>query len=223
MGCRLRQPLTVLLLAALALARVAPAAAFSAPDTKPIEELLDRGDPYQAFDVVAGYEVEATRLMGFAHCLPEVLVRRLRRAALEHDPRVKDLAAHAADLVASSTSPISWCAWGRCTTTRAPGPSPLDLVVRFDQGKIDAALATLGVPPWHGPRPEVMPVSRSGMSPGHLLSAEVKAGEAQRGWLATAATQYGLPLRVPSEAELAAWAWRRTGFRIRASSRTARR
>src|ERR1700745_341006 len=72
---RLRRPLAVFLLAVLALARVGPAAAFSAHPTKPIEELLDSSDPYQAFDIVAGYDLERTRRAGFAHCLPEVLVR----------------------------------------------------------------------------------------------------------------------------------------------------
>ncbi len=214
MGCRLRQPLAVLLLAILALARVAPAAAFSAPDTKPIEELLDRGDPYQAFDIVAGYEVEATRLVGFAHCLPEVLVRVSGEPRLEHDPRVKNLAAHAADLVASYDYSDFLVRMGPVHDDQGTGPErPYDLVVRFDHGKIDAALRDLGVPPWQGPRPEVMPVlAVQGFTGTYLLSAEVKAGEAQRGSLAAAATQYGLPLRVPSEAELAAWGVAPGGF-----------
>ena len=97
----MRQVLTLVLLAILVLARVAPAAAFSAPPTKPIEELLDPSDPYQAFDIVAGYDLEATRRPGFAHCLPEVLVRVSGEPRLERDPRVADLAAHAEALVAS--------------------------------------------------------------------------------------------------------------------------
>jgi hypothetical protein len=40
----------------------------------------------------------------------------------------------------------------------------------------------------------------------------VKAGAGQRGALAAAATQYGLPLRVPSEAELASWGVAAGGF-----------
>ncbi len=87
------------------------------------------------------------------------------------------------------------------------GPErPYDLVVRFDPGKIDGVLRDLGVPPWKGPRPLVVPVLRvRGFTGAYLLSAEVTAGAAQRGSLAVAATQFGLPLHVPGEAELAAW------------------
>jgi uncharacterized protein len=202
-----RQVLTLVLLAVLVLARAGPAAAFSAPATKPIEELLDPSDPYQAFDIVAGYDVEATRRPGFAHCLPEVLVRVSGEPRLEHDPRVANLAAHAEDLVASYDYSDFLVRMGPVHDDQGTGPErPYDLVVRFDHGKIDAALVELGSPPWRGPRPQVVPVLRvKGFTGAYLLSAEVTAGEAQRGSLATAATQYGLPLRVPGEAELAAW------------------
>src|SRR5579859_1388019 len=101
MEARLRMALTVALIAALALARPLSASTFSVPETKPIEELLDPKDPYQAFDIVAGYDREATRLIGFGHCLREVLVRVSGEPRLEQDPRVAALAAHAAGLVAS--------------------------------------------------------------------------------------------------------------------------
>jgi uncharacterized protein len=203
----LRRPLTVFLLAVLALAPVGPAAAFSAHPTKPIEELLDSSDPYQAFDIVAGYDLERTRRAGFAHCLPEVLVRVSGEPRLEHDPRVADLAAHADALVASYDYSDFLVRTGKVHDDQGTGDErPYDLVVRFDPAKIDAVLRELGTPPWRGPRPEVVPVlAVKGFTGTYLLSAEVTAGAAQRGSLAAAATQYGLPLRVPSAAELALW------------------
>jgi hypothetical protein len=210
----LRRPLAIFLLAILALARVGPAAAFSAPPTKPIEELLDSNDPYQAFDIVAGYNVERTRRAGFAHCLPEVLVRVSGEPRLEHDPRVADLAAHADALVASYDYSDFLVRMGPVHDDQGTGDErPYDLVVRFDHAKIDAVLRDLGTSPWQGPRPQVVPVlAVKGFTGSYLLSAEVKAGAGQRGALAAAATQYGLPLRVPSEAELASWGVAAGGF-----------
>jgi hypothetical protein len=202
-----RRPLAVILLAGLALARVGPAAAFSAPPTKPIEELLDSSDPYQAYDIVAGYDVERTRRAGFAHCLPEVLVRVSGEPRLEHDRRVADLAAHADALVASYDYSDFLVRMGPVHDDQGTGDErPYDLVVRFDHAKIDAVLKRLGTSPWQGARPQVVPVlAVNGFTGTYLLSAEVQAGAEQRGSLAAAATQYGLPLRVPSEAELVAW------------------
>jgi uncharacterized protein len=204
----LRRAPAVFLLAILALARVAPAAAFSAPPTKPLDELLDSNDPYQAFDIVAGYDLERTRRAGFAHCLPEVLVRVSGEPRLEHDPRVADLAAHAEEFVASYDYSDFLVRMGPVHDDQGTGDErPYDLVVRFDHAKIDAVLGDLGTSPWQGPRPQVVPVlAVKGLTGTYLLSAEVKAGAEQRGSLAAAAAQYGLPLHVPSEAELAAWA-----------------
>src|ERR1700675_145699 len=100
MRSRLRQPLTVLLVAGFSLAQIAPAAAFSAPPTKRLEELVDPGDLYQATDKVSGFG-EDRRQVGFAHCLGEVLVRLSGEPRLEHDQRISELAAHADALVAS--------------------------------------------------------------------------------------------------------------------------
>jgi uncharacterized protein len=61
----------------------------------------------------------------------------------------------------------------------------------------------------------VVPVlAVKGFTGTYLLSTEVKARAEQRGSLAAAATQYGLPLRVPSESELAAWGAAPGGFPI---------
>jgi len=195
------------LVAGLSLARVGPASAFSAHPTKPIEELLDSNDPYQAFDIVAGYDLERTRRVGFAHCLPEVLVRVSGEPRLEHDPRVADLATHADALVVSYDYSDFLVRLGKVHDDQGTGDErPYDLVVRFDHAKVDAALRDLGTPPWRGTRPQVVPVlAVKGFTGTYLLSAEEKAAATQRGSLAAAAAWYGLPLRVPSEAELAGW------------------
>ena len=207
MGCRVGRALTAMLIVSLALLRALPAHAFSAPATKPLEDLLDRGDPYETYAIVSGYEIAATRLKGFAACLPEVLVRVSGEPRLAQDPRVAALAAQAASLVDSWDYSDFLVRMGPVHDDQGTGPDrPYDLVVRFDPAKIDAALRDLGVAPWKGKRPEVVPVlAVTGFTGTYLLSAEVTAGAAQRGSLAVAATEYGLPLHVPDEAELEAW------------------
>lgn len=152
--------------------------------------------------------------MGFAHCLPEVLVRVSGEPRLEHDPRVADLAADAAALVASYDYSDFLVRMGPVHDDQGTGDErPYDLVIRFDHAKIDAVLRNLGTPPWRGPRPQVVPViAVKGITRTYLLSAEVTAGAEQRGSLANAAAQYGLPLQVPSEAMLAAWGVTASGF-----------
>jgi uncharacterized protein len=214
MEARLRTALRAALLASFVLAGPLPAGAFTVPQTKPIEELLDPADPYQAFDIVAGYDREATRLVGFGHCLREVLARVSGEPRLEADPRVAALAEHAVALVASYDYSDFLLRLQPVHDDQGTGDErPYDLVVRFDRAKIDAALRDLGAPPWPGPRPEIVPVLWvKGFTGTYLLSAEAKPAAEQRGSLAAAAAQYGMPLRVPSEAELAAWGVAPGGF-----------
>src|SRR5690349_5636157 len=178
---RLRAALTAALIASVSLVSALPADAFSVPQTKPIEELLDPRDPYQAFDIVAGYDKEATRLVGFGHCLPEVLVRVSGEPRLEQDPRVAALAAHAVALVASYDYSDFLRRLQPVHDDQGTGDErPYDLVVRFDHAKIDATLRDLGVPPWPGPRPQVVPVLWvKGFTGTYLLTTEVRAAAEQ--------------------------------------------
>lgn len=214
MGCHVRQPLTVLLVAGLSLTHVAAAAAFSAPPTKRLEELVDTGDLYQATDKVSGFG-EDRRQVGFAHCLREVLVRLSGEPRLEHDQRISELAAHADALVASFDYSDILAGMGQPVhDDQGTGDDrPYDLVVRFDHAKIDKVLVDLGAPPWRPPRPQVVPVlAVRGFTGTYLLSAEAKPAIDQRTSLADAAIQYGLNLRIPTEAELAAWGVTLDGF-----------
>ena len=202
----MRQFLTALLVAALSLGRVVPATGFSTLPTNSLEALSDYSDPYQANDIVTGFGVEA-RHAGFDHCLREVLVRISGEPRLEHDPRVLELTAHAdawvvgfdyADVLLGLGFPVH--------DDQGTADRPEYLVVRFNRAKIDQTLADLGETPWRGPRPQIVPVlSVHSPAATYLLSAEGKRGADQRGSLAAAAMQYGLTLRIPAEAELAAW------------------
>lgn len=68
-------------------------------------------------------------------------------------------------------------------------------------------MAQLGDKPWRGERPVVVPVLfvHGRKPPPYVLSGEIPAGEEQRGSFATAAGQFGMDVRIPSDAELLAW------------------
>jgi hypothetical protein len=209
----LRQSLTALLVVGLLVARAVPAAAFSAPATRTLDQLLDTSDPYQATDIVYGFDV-SRREAGFAHCLREVLVRLSGEPRLEHDQRISELAARAHSLVASfDYSDILAGVGEPVHDDQGTHDRPYDLVVRFDHAKIDKALADLGEPRWSAPRPQVVPVlAVRGFTGTYLLSAEIRPGVDQRASLSAAAMQYGLNLRMPTETEFAAWGVTLDGF-----------
>jgi hypothetical protein len=208
-----RQALTIVLLAGLALAPVVPASAFSTLNPKMPADVIDNSDPYQANDIVTGFGLEM-RQKGFAHCLTEVLVRLSGEPRLEHDPRVAALAAHADSRVASFDYADVLLGMGfPVHDDQGTADRPEYLVARFDHAKVEQALGELGEPVWRGGHPRVVPVlAVHGPGRAYLLSAEVPSGAGQRDSLATLGIEYGLAVRVPTEAELTQWGVGLDGF-----------
>ena len=164
----------------------------------------DAGGLYQATAIVTGFDMRS-RPAGFARCLREVLAKVSGEPRLGGDPRVAALAAHADGLVASFDY-VDPMAGIKPHDDQGTYDRSYDLTVRFDPARIDQALADLGERPWLGARPVVVPVlAVRGVKGSYLLSAEAPAGADQRGSLAEAAAEYGMRLRVPTAAELAAW------------------
>jgi hypothetical protein len=81
---------------------------------------------------------------------------------------------------------------------------PYELTIDFDPGKIDAALASLGEAAWTGTRPRiaVFVAVRNGDA-GYVLSSDGTHGIDQRDSLAAAAWGAGLPIILPTAADLA--------------------
>ena len=76
---------------------------------------------------------------------------------------------------------------------------PHDLTVTFDSGKIDGALASLGLEPWKDARPAiVLFVGVRNGDVAFVLSADAEQGASMREALAAAAVRTGLPASVPS-------------------------
>src|ERR1700693_5170135 len=159
---------------------------------------------YQANAIVTGTDMRQ-RPSGFAQCLREVLVKVSGDPRLKDDPRTAELAAHADQLI-TSFDYVDMMAGIPKKDDQGSYDRPHRLTVHFDPGKIDSTLAELGEKPWRGERPVVLPVLLvRGRKPPYVLSAEIPAGEEQRGAFVNAAGEFGMSVRLPSEAELAAW------------------
>src|SRR5260370_892427 len=164
----------------------------------------ETSDLYQATAIVTGTDMRS-RPTGFAQALREVLVKVSGEPRLYKDPRTSELAAHA-DLLVTSFDYADQLAGIPIHDDQGTYDLPHDLTVRFDPKRIDEALAKLGEQPWRGVRPVIVPVlAVRGLAVSYLLSAEQPAAADQRGSLASVAGEYGVTVRIPTEAELAAW------------------
>jgi uncharacterized protein len=162
------------------------------------------GEYYQATVIVTGTDTRS-RPTGFAQALRAVLVTVSGEPRLHDDPRVDVLAARADGLVASY-SYVDRMAGRPVHDEQGTRDRPYNLTVHFDPAKVDAALATLREHPWRGPRPAVLPVvTVEGFGRSYLLTAESSAGTEQRAAFADVARDFGMTVRFPSDAELAAW------------------
>jgi hypothetical protein len=163
------------------------------------------GPMYQADAIVTGTDMRQ-RPWGFAQTLREVLVKSSGDPRLKDDPRTAQFAVHADRFVACFDY-VDMMAAVPLHDDQGTSDRPHKLTVYFIPAKIDALLAQLGDKPWRGERPIVVPVLLvHGRKPvPYVLSAEIPAGEEQRGSFATAADQFGMDVRVPSDAELRAW------------------
>jgi hypothetical protein len=171
----------------------------------------ETGDLYQATAIVTGTDMRS-RPAGFAHALREVLVKLSGEPRLDKDPRLAELAAHA-DLLVTTFDYVDQLAGIPIHDDQGTYDRPHDLTVRFDPKRIDEALAELGERPWRGERPVIVPVlAVRGFAATYLLSAEQPAAAEQRGSLASVAGEYGVTVRIPTEAELAAWGATIGGF-----------
>jgi hypothetical protein len=159
---------------------------------------------YQATAVVTGTDMRQ-RPLGFAECLTEVLVKVSGTPRLSNDPAVAALAAHADTLVEKFGYIDPW-AWILHHDDQGTYDRSYELTVSFNPAKIDAALVTLGAPPWRGPRPLLTPIIivRRDDTP-YLLSIENPRATEMRATIVRLASAYGLGVHFPTEDELAAW------------------
>lgn len=163
---------------------------------------------YEAQAIVTGQE-NPERARGFALCLADVLIKLSGDATIKDDKRLAALQAHAGDLVASfryhdrmEGIPIH--------DEQGTRERPYDLLVRFDPAKTDAALRALGRQPWTDPRPTVaLFIGMKLADQAIILTADGERDFAPRLALADASRRRGLPILLPSAAELGSLAYDR--------------
>jgi len=163
------------------------------------------GPMYQADAIVTGTDMRQ-RPWGFAQTLRVVLVKSSGDPRLKDDPRTAQLAQHADRFVACFDY-VDMMAAVPLHDDQGTSDRPHKLTVYFIPAEIDDLLAQFGDKPWRGERAVVVPVLlvHGRKPPAYVLSAEIPAGEEQRGSFATAADQFGMDVRIPSEAELFDW------------------
>jgi hypothetical protein len=156
---------------------------------------------YEATTFVTG-QYEPNRSIGFGKCLEYVLVKVTGDPRLTNDPRVAAMAADAKTYVTEfhyrdlmEGIPVH--------DEQGTRQRPYDLTVTFDPAKIDAAVRTLGLEPWTGPRPRLALIVgvRNGIA--YMLTKDGSRGRDLRDAVAAAGDRIGMSVALPAEAALA--------------------
>jgi uncharacterized protein len=158
-------------------------------------------DLYQARTIVTG-RGEENRLRGFPLCLEDVLIKVSGDPRLIDDPRLGLLQAQAQTFVVSFAYHDRMA--GLAThDEQGTRDRPYDLIVRFDRDKIDAALRSLGVPPWTTPRPRVVVLVGMKQAAAKFVLTRDGNHAGPNESLAAAAEKRGISILIPSTQELA--------------------
>jgi hypothetical protein len=157
---------------------------------------------YRAQTIVTG-QGEANRVVGFAVCLEDVLIKVSGALKLAGDPRLATYKSRAGDFV----SAYSYHDQMSGTPTRdeqGTRDRPYDLIVDFDEQKIDEILKEIGLKPWLAQRPslgvfvEMVQGARK-----YIVTADARQSDLQRESLFAAAGKRGMSIVLPDVAALA--------------------
>jgi hypothetical protein len=156
---------------------------------------------YEGRAFVTGQD-EADRGRGFALCLDEVLVKLSGDERLLGDPRLKALETKAGSMVRAFDY-HDRMAGLPLHDEQGTRERPYDLHASFDPAKVDHALGLLGLAPWAADRPRIAIVlGVRDAEQAYVLASDGARGLGQRQSLAATAERRGLPLVVPSRAQL---------------------
>ena len=159
-------------------------------------------DLYRAQAVVTG-QGEANRVIGFASCLEDVLIKVSGALKLAGDPRLAAYKSSAGDFVKAYRYHDQMSG----TPTRdeqGTRDRPYDLIVDFDEKKIDDLLKVLGLTPWLSHRPVLAVFVEMEQGPTkYMVTADSERSAAPRDSLLAAAARRGMNIVLPSVAALA--------------------
>jgi uncharacterized protein len=159
-------------------------------------------DLYRAQAIVTG-QGEANRIIGFASCLENVLIKASGAQKLAGDRRLAEYKSNAKGFVRA----FSYHDQMSGTPTRdeqGTRDRPYDLIVDFDEKKIDDLLKAFRLKPWLSHRPilAVFVEMQQGLKK-YLVTADADQTAIQRESLLAAAASRGMTVVLPSAAALA--------------------
>jgi uncharacterized protein len=161
----------------------------------------DAGELYRARTIVTG-QGEANRLSGFAACLEDVVIKVAAAGKLVGDARLEAAKADARSYVKA----FSYHDQMSGTPTRdeqGTRDRPYDLTVDFDQARIDGLIATLGLKPWSSHRPVLAVfVEMEQGARQYTVTSDLRQSDLQRDSLLAAADKRGMPIALPTAAQL---------------------
>jgi hypothetical protein len=159
-------------------------------------------DLYRAQVTVTG-QGEANRIIGFAACLEDVLIKASGAQKLSGDRRLAAYKSKAKDFVRAfsyrdqfSGKPIR--------DEQGTRDRPYDLTVEFEESKIDDILKGIGLKPWLSHRPRLAVFVDMEQGPrNYIVTADGARSDLQRDALLAAADRRGMGIVLPSMAALA--------------------
>jgi uncharacterized protein len=155
---------------------------------------------YRAQTIVTGTG-EANRLIGFASCLEDALIKVSGQLRLSGDPRLAPYKADAAKLVRDFSYRDEKGGKPK-NDEQGTRDRSFVLTVEFDEGAINGLLQKFGLTPWLSRRPvlgELQPGARR-----FVVAADTKDTDLQRTALLAAAAMRGMQAVLPDAAALAA-------------------
>jgi hypothetical protein len=159
-------------------------------------------DLYRAKVTVTG-QGEANRMLGFAACLEDVLIKVSGAQRLSGDKRLARYKSKAKSLVTSFSYRDQFFA-KPIRDEQGTRDRPYDLTVEFEQSKIDGILGMLGLKPWLSRRPVLAVfVAMEQGARNYVVTIDGSQSDLQRDALLAAADKRGMPIVLPGAAALA--------------------
>lgn len=156
---------------------------------------------YRAQAIVTG-QGEANRIIGFASCLEDVLIKVSGALKLAGDVRLVPYKARAGDFVKAFDYHDQMSGTPK-RDEQGTRDRPYDLIADFDETKIDGLLATLGLKPWSAQRPGLgVFVEMEQGARQFIVTSDGKQSDLQRESLTAAAAKRGLAIVLPDAAAL---------------------
>jgi uncharacterized protein len=159
-------------------------------------------DLYRAQTIVTG-QGEENRIIGFAACLEDVLIKVSGALKLAGDPRLNDYKSHARDFVSAYDYHDQMSGKPK-RDEQGTRDRPYDLIVDFDARKIDDILGGLGLKPWSSQRPRLgVLVEIEQGTRKFIVTSDARQSELQRESLVAAAARRGMIIALPDATALA--------------------